>query len=432
MTRSITKRVYAGLIAVLLAMMAVLALAPSAFAADDDVVFTVYTSTLTGFNDDNTAKYSDPVAAKTYTAAELQAIAETKDAADAPAYLMFTSKRKKTTVYVAPEYVTLTKLLEDVGVANPKAVPAILYYTKDEGTSEDVIYSSVSLSGAALLQDLMFYPSHVSMTESYDASNNAIPNEIYDTEGAYAVPAIIALKYASADIKRADNATAESARLEAAAKTPEAVQRSFFGLTIDEYQAELPMGGTASVNNASGILVYLNSIEGAVVGDIPTATYTGKAITPNVNVTLYDKPLKAGADYEVSCANNVNAGTAKVTIEGTGELCGAITKTFTIAQATNKLTAGKAKVSKSFKVKKLKKKAATFKLPTAKATFGQVKWSVAKKDAKKVLKLKSGKVTVKKGAKKGKYTIKLKASVAGTANYAGASKTITVTVNVKK
>ena len=77
------------------------------------------------------------------------------------------------------------------------------------------------------------------------------------------------------------------------------------------------------------------------------------------------------------------------------------------------------------------KKAATVALPKAK--FGKVAWKVSKKDAKKVLSLtKSGKVKVRKGAKKGAYTIKLKASVAGTANYkALKNKAVTVKVTVK-
>jgi hypothetical protein len=134
----------------------------------------------------------------------------------------------------------------------------------------------------------------------------------------------------------------------------------------------------------------------------------------------------------VSYTNNVNAGTAKATVtmkstyyEGTKTL------TFKIAQAANSVTA-KTSVSKSFKLADAKKKQQTVTLPTATAKFGKATWKVATADSKKVLSLKGGKVVVKKGAKKGAYTIKLKASVAGTKNYkAATSKVVTVKVVVK-
>ena len=66
------------------------------------------------------------------------------------------------------------------------------------------------------------------------------------------------------------------------------------------------------------------------------------------------------------------------------------------------------------------------------AKFGKAKWKVTTADKKKALTLKNGKVQVKKGAKKGTYTIKLKAKVAKTKNYkAAASRVVTVKVTVK-
>lgn len=44
---------------------------------------------------------------------------------------------------------------------------------------------------------------------------------------------------------------------------------------------------------------------------------------------------------------------------------------------------------------------------------------------------KTGKVTVKKGTKKGKYRIRIKVTAAGTANYKKATKTLTCTIVVK-
>ncbi len=58
--------------------------------------------------------------------------------------------------------------------------------------------------------------------------------------------------------------------------------------------------------------------------------YTGEALTPAVTVKVKDTTLTAGTDYEVSYTDNVNVGTATVTITGKGDYAGTATKTFTI------------------------------------------------------------------------------------------------------
>lgn len=62
-----------------------------------------------------------------------------------------------------------------------------------------------------------------------------------------------------------------------------------------------------------------------------TVYYTGKALTPSVSVSYDGKKLKKGADYTVSYQNNVNVGTAKVSVTGIGNYKGTVTKSFKIA-----------------------------------------------------------------------------------------------------
>lgn len=61
-----------------------------------------------------------------------------------------------------------------------------------------------------------------------------------------------------------------------------------------------------------------------------SAAYTGKAITPAVTVTVGGKTLKNGTDYTVAYKNNVNPGTATVTVTGKSTYKGTLTKNFTI------------------------------------------------------------------------------------------------------
>ncbi len=61
--------------------------------------------------------------------------------------------------------------------------------------------------------------------------------------------------------------------------------------------------------------------------------YDGNAKTPSVNVTYGKLSLIEGTDYSISYKDNVNAGTATVTVKGLGSYTGDVKKTFTIEKA---------------------------------------------------------------------------------------------------
>ncbi|MFQ9514440.1 MAG: leucine-rich repeat protein [Eubacterium sp.] len=63
-------------------------------------------------------------------------------------------------------------------------------------------------------------------------------------------------------------------------------------------------------------------------------TYSGNAYKPDVTVKNGSTVLKNGTDYSVSYANNVNAGTATVTVTFKGNYTGSLKKTFTINKAS--------------------------------------------------------------------------------------------------
>lgn len=69
---------------------------------------------------------------------------------------------------------------------------------------------------------------------------------------------------------------------------------------------------------------------GGAIGDIKTFTYTGKAICPSVTVT-YGKTRLTAKDYRVYYTRNTEAGTARVTVTGTGNYTGTLAGKFTIA-----------------------------------------------------------------------------------------------------
>ena len=63
-------------------------------------------------------------------------------------------------------------------------------------------------------------------------------------------------------------------------------------------------------------------LSSATVNSINSQTYTGSSIKPSVTVTLNGKTLKLNEDYTLTYSNNVNVGTATITINGIGNYTG--------------------------------------------------------------------------------------------------------------
>lgn len=81
------------------------------------------------------------------------------------------------------------------------------------------------------------------------------------------------------------------------------------------------------VVNVTKPLVNVDTLS---ISSIKAQTYTGKAITPAITVKDGSKVLKSGTDYTVTYTNNVNPGTAAVTIKGIGSYTGERSVSFKI------------------------------------------------------------------------------------------------------
>jgi len=107
-------------------------------------------------------------------------------------------------------------------------------------------------------------------------------------------------------------------------------KRSFFSYKIIAFIAILlfvafiPIKAeAASKKNISGAAININNT---------TYTYTGSAIRPTVTVRYRGVLLGKDRDYTVAYRNNINAGTATVTITGKGNYTGTKKQTFTISK----------------------------------------------------------------------------------------------------
>lgn len=95
------------------------------------------------------------------------------------------------------------------------------------------------------------------------------------------------------------------------------------------------------------VVTYTKNLQDAWIEAISDQTYTGEAITPTVTVKDGETALVLNTDYTVAYSNNVNAGTATVTITvvAGSDYSGTASKTFNIVKADITMTTVLAAVS---------------------------------------------------------------------------------------
>lgn len=159
-----------------------------------------------------------------------------------------------------------------------------------------------------------------------------------------------------------------------------------------------------------------------------STVYTGTS--QNLTITIGDKTLTEGTDFEVVGTKPTNAGTYTLTIRGIGQYEGETTISYTITKANKPVMTYSKKtakvLAKGFKAKQLKKKSKKFKL-NLKTDGAKKTYKVKGKKAKKWITVsKKGVVTLKKGIKKGVYKIRVK--IKGTSNFKKGTRTIKIVV----
>ena len=103
------------------------------------------------------------------------------------------------------------------------------------------------------------------------------------------------------------------------------------GSYAETYAKENNIKFSTGIPPQSGQTSAKKNISGSNVTISPASyAYDGKAKRPAVTVKDGNTVLKEGTDYTVSYDNNINAGTAKVTVTGKGNYKGTVTRTFTI------------------------------------------------------------------------------------------------------
>ena len=155
-----------------------------------------------------------------------------------------------------------------------------------------------------------------------------------------------------------------------------------------------------------------------------TVTYNKKTQLPTI-ITVNGKKLVVGKDCKiVSSKKYKDTGKYILTIEGIGNYRGKTDVVFTIEKAKQIIKTSVNK--KSYKASALKKSKKKFALKP-KAVSKKFTYTVKGKKAKKYISVnKKGKVTIKKGIKKGTYKIVIKAKA--TKNHKQGTKVVKITI----
>lgn len=199
-------------------------------------------------------------------------------------------------------------------------------------------------------------------------------------------------------------------------------------ITAKSYKAREEVFSTVNVK-------VKDSIQDAkVVLSTTSFTYNAKVQKPTIK-TIGEKTLRMGTDYEAKWSNDSSkdAGSYTITITGKGAYEGTTKVTYKIVKASNPL---KLKgLTRVVKYSKVKRKTQTLKVgKVIKVTKkGEGKLTYTKSSGNKKIKInkKNGKITIKKGLKKGTYKIKVKVKAAGNTNYNPITKTLKIKIKIR-
>ena len=165
------------------------------------------------------------------------------------------------------------------------------------------------------------------------------------------------------------------------------------------------------------------------IGTTATATASFTGADQILKFTVGGKVFEEGKDFVIDGVEPTAVGTHTIKIKGTGLYEGTTTVTYTITKATKPVVTISAKAAKAVAKKvNAKKKKVVIKLGVKTPVKTKITYTVkVKKALKKYITVsKAGKVTIKKGAKKGTYKVVI--NVKGTKSFKGVKKTITIKV----
>ena len=203
-------------------------------------------------------------------------------------------------------------------------------------------------------------------------------------------------------------------------------------VNVGTYTIKATLKGAYKGSGTAAFSITKRSIAKAAVRLGRTSfVYTGKQCKPKVYLSIRDLILRAGSDYLVTYANNIDVGTATATAKGIGNFKGTVQAAFKITKAPQPMTVTTKIVNLKYSVlKRTQVVVGGAKVFVIRNNQGKVSFLKLSGSSHAVVNTKNGDLLVKKGTKKGTYKIKVRVTAKGNKNYKAGSRTVTVTINV--
>ena len=259
------------------------------------------------------------------------------------------------------------------------------------------------------------YPNDISFPLCEEAleGNNEIPLQVFVpimdaiTPGSGKQNVYLRLDYST--LKETTDADADFAETEKAPTDPSTIKK------------QAAQSITVAVKNTKNVVSKKYGNKAFSIGAKAKTAMTYKS--SNTKVATVDRKGKVTIKA---------AGTAKITITAKATSSyKAATKTLTVKVAKAAPVLKTKITSKNVSYSALRKKAQVFTLGTSVTSKGKLTYAKTAGSSAFTVNKTNGKITVKKGLKKGTYKIKVKISAKATANYNAGTKTVLVTVRVK-
>ncbi|NTW28210.1 MAG: hypothetical protein HGA39_02450 [Coriobacteriia bacterium] len=170
-----------------------------------------------------------------------------------------------------------------------------------------------------------YYPTYEELSANLYFYGDTTPSGSLSGEGS-AAPAVIALKSGNAAV----SGTAADTLASVSTNTSD-TPRFLAGFASTTPAAN---GGNRFPSKVNSVTIT-RALANATASAIPDQAYTGSAITPSVTLTDGSATLVKDTDYTVTYADNINIGTATVTLAGKGNYTGTKTVTFAIKMGSN-------------------------------------------------------------------------------------------------
>lgn len=259
------------------------------------------------------------------------------------------------------------------------------------------------------------YPNDISFPLCEEAleGNNEIPLQVFVpimdaiTPGSGKQNVYLRLDYST--LKETTDADADFAETEKAPTDPSTIKK------------QAAQSITVAVKNTKNVVSKKYGNKAFSIGAKAKTAMTYKS--SNTKVAIVDRKGKVTIKA---------AGTAKITIAAKATSSyKAATKTLTVKVAKAAPVLKTKITSKNVSYSALRKKAQVFTLGASVSSKGTLTYAKTAGSSAFTVNKTNGKITVKKGLKKGTYKIKVKISAKATANYNAGTKTVLVTVRVK-